>query len=225
MEVKLVGKRARGRPSPYDAEFRASVVEFAEAHGVKPAATEFKLTEHQVSRWLRIHRRKSGGPALSATQAKRTVGLLMRSNRFTGLPRHAQKELLAKEFMSQAAMLLDRMRSPDKKKVVTPRGDIVEVEQPHLEARDVKDITLAIAVFVDKSVLLSGEATSRHEHVDVTELEKALNAAIADPKKRRELALRVIGGTPTALPAKSENSAVPKHAKVVVPRAARRKAS
>ena len=202
-------------PNKYPVELKVRVIEFAEQRGVSQAAAEFKLNHRVVSRWLRIHRDGLAGPGPIRDAAKR----LMRSNRFTGLPRHEKKKVLAEELLHLAAEIMDRLRSSDTKIFFSPKGEIFEKTVPRPDARDVKDLMVALAVAVDKSTLLAGEATSRHEVVDVTELEKALNEAIRDPDKRRALAVKVLGGMPSvpALPAHKGPDGMPEHTRVRVP--------
>ncbi len=150
----------------------------------------------------------------------------MRSNAFTGLARHEQKAKLAKELLHVAAEIIDRLRSEDVKKVVSNKGEVVEIRLSRPEARDVKDLLVALGVAVDKSTLLSGEATSRHEVVDVAELEKALNDAILDPEKRRALAVRVLGGAPRQLQSANIKPSVDApHSRVRIPRAKKQRAT
>lgn len=210
-ERKVTAIRSR-KPEAYPQEFRDQVNEYASKQGVKPAAIHFQLQKGTVSRWLRIHRQGLAGPGPIRGATKR----LMQSNRFTGLPRHEKKKVLAEELLHLAAEIMDRLRSSDTKIFFSQKGDIVEKIVPRPDARDVKDLMVALAVAVDKSTLLAGEATSRHEVVDVTELEKALNEAIRDPEKRRALAVKVLGGMPP-VPSDKEPKGLPEHTRVRIP--------
>lgn len=214
-EKEITARRSVGRPSPFTAEFKTKVVEYAQAHGTLSAAAEFKVEYRKVSRWLRVQRNGMTGPGPTRGMAKR----LMQSNRFTGLPRHEKKRVLAEELLHLAGEIMDRLRSPDTKIFFSQKGDVQREIVPRPDARDMKDLMVALAVCVDKSTLLAGEATSRHEVVDVAELEKALNEAIKDPEKRKALALKVLGGMPSANPgpAAKQLTGMPEHTRVRVP--------
>ena len=208
----------------YSLPFKLHVQEFAKKHGVEAACNRFDVPKGRVSKWLRDQTRSLTGTAPSADLPK-TVAKPDVLRRIVGLPRHAQKELLANELHLVAADLLDRLRGKDTV-YMQPRsgGEPIKIELDRPSAADVKNLLTAVAIAVDKSTLLAGEATSRSERVDVKDLESALNDVIADPKKRRELALRVLGGGQVQ---ESEDKAVTKahpHTKARVPgaRAARR---
>ena len=208
----------------YSVEFKEEVLDFAKKHGSERASAQYSVPTKRIQRWLRTRTRDLVGTAPSTTLAK-SVAAPALLRRIVGQPRHAQKELLANELLLVAAELTDRLRGKDTL-YLQPRsgGEPVKVELDRPQARDIKDLLTAVAIAVDKSTLLAGEATSRSERVDVKDLESALNDVIADPKKRRELALRVLGGGKVQ---ENEDTAVTKahpHTKARVPgaRAARR---
>lgn len=213
-EKEITAPKRVGRPSPFTTEFKAKVVEYAGTNGTMKAAAEFHVDHRKVSRWLRIQRSGLSGPGPIRGATKR----LMQSNRFTGLPRHEKKKVLAEELLHLAAEIMDRLRSSDTKIFFSSKGDLAKEIISRPDARDTKDLLVGLAVAIDKSTLLAGEATSRHEVVDVAELEKALNEAIKDPEKRRMLAVKVLGGSQAFLPEKGQPvEGMPKHTRVRVP--------
>lgn len=106
--------------------------------------------------------------------------------------RKVVKERLARKLLDIAEKELERLEKPIE--YHTASNQVLVSWTAPMAPGDRKQTLLTAAIAIDKSALLAGDATGRVEHLDIKELDAALNEAIPDPEARRKLALRVLRG-------------------------------
>lgn len=104
---------------------------------------------------------------------------------------------LASRLLDEAETLLDEMHAPSVRHEVkvVPQGrdmgsevEIVEVTEPSAPASDKRNLAVSAAILIDKSQLLSGEATSRNEDLTPEERRDRLRQIRDELEERRERA-------------------------------------
>jgi len=171
----------RLRNSAYPVEEKRTALDLYEKLGLCEAARRTGISQPTIYKWA-----SRAGLKPPQTFNHEAIKAFRES-------RSVIKERLANRLLDYAETELDRLYKPLTYKAASNK-ELVTWELPEPMPADRKQIMLTAAIAIDKSALLAGEATGRTEHLDVKELDAALNEAIPDPDARRKLALRVLRG-------------------------------
>lgn len=126
--------------------------------------------------------RQTGIPRGTVSQMARRAGVTVtRSEQIAGAVEAAKATMaqrraeLADIMLREAQVEMQRLRSSVRESRVSAKGDLVQWEEPEPSPADRRAIATTAAILVDKSNLLSGEATSRSETLSVEDARKRLS--------------------------------------------------
>lgn len=160
-------------PSALPLELREAAIAYAAEHGVTASAKEYGVSKGSVSSWCRdagvqTVQNEQTRNATEAAQAKR----------------EALREQIKTELLVNALGMLEHMREPQ---TVSMRRGTTEttIEYEHASPEACRNYAVSAAVLIDKSELLGGGATSRHD------LRGAREGVLADA---RDHGLKLVNG-------------------------------
>lgn len=160
---------ARIRRTP---EQRQAAIDLANQVGCAEAARRTGIPEGTIASW----RSRSGIATLQAERTRTALEVQV-------LTLAERRTRLAADLLDDVERLRSQLFAPAVERKVIASGDIVDVRLPEPSFSDKKALMVSIAVAVDKVLLLSGEATSRHETIgDRPQAEERL-AKIIDLKR------------------------------------------
>jgi hypothetical protein len=169
---------------PHTSEVRAQALKIYSQQGAGAAARLTGVPRSTISRWVQIHKVK---PFDRTSMAE--------LQDMADMSRKARRDRLAERLLIVAETEIDRLRQPYTE-YRTPAGarEPLQVKLREPTPSDRKSIMTVAAIAIDKAQLLSGEATSRNEHVSIKEIEEALGEVITSPADRKRVALTVLKG-------------------------------
>lgn len=157
-------------PKAYPPELRDAAIRTAAQEGVTAAAKAHGVGKATISRWC--SEAGIGTVPNEQTQAATDAAALKRA---------ALREQIGTELLVKALDMLTRMDEEHK----DYRGkDADEVFWDKAPSGACQQYATAAAILIDKSQLLSGEATSRGEHVQIDPTDAELRRLAAELKSR-----------------------------------------
>ena len=149
-------------------EQRAQAVAVYQAKGLAAAARETGVPKPTLHRWaaeagLDTERltKRSDAKTAAATQTRQ-------------LSMAERRAVLAERLLSLAETELDRMRAPVNETRVAASGKVVTWTEAEPSPQDRRAIATTAAILLDKSLLLSGEVTSRSETISADDARRRL---------------------------------------------------
>ena len=164
-------------PARYSDQERADALALYVEHGPAEAARRTGIPKTTISSWAGRNQVRTNATAKTqaATQAASAIAA-------------AKREQLKADLLAKALDLLARMDQPHQEFVGTQGKDVTYDRAP---AAAVKAYATSVGILIDKLRLEEGAATSREEHVNVSEVDRELDRLAAELRGRASSPLPV----------------------------------
>ena len=139
-------------------------------HGPSEAARQTGIPKGTIAAWARRNHVQTTAPQKAAATAEATAAYAKE-----------RREQLKRDLLDKAVQLLQRMDEPHQEFVGVKGNEVVYSRAP---AAAVKAYATSVGILIDKLRLEEGAATSREEHVNVSEVDRELER-LADELRSR----------------------------------------